>query len=169
MAGEVVLGYDGEPGSRAALQTAVAIAGAFKRPLVIAFGYWTYLARIVRGLVLSLKEREFVVAAKTLGVGHRAILRRHILPHLIPAIIVYSTLGIATSILIEASLSFLGLGIQPPDVSLGSLINSGQGDATALPWLFYFPAGILVIAILSVNFLGDGLRDALDPSQRVRA
>jgi ABC-type dipeptide/oligopeptide/nickel transport system permease subunit len=137
--------------------------------LVLAALLWTYLARLVRGTFLSLREREFIEAEWAIGATDRRIILRHLIPNAIGPIVVNATLTVANAMLIEAILSFLGLGIQPPDVSLGSLINSGQGDATALPWLFYFPAGILVIAILSVNFLGDGLRDALDPSQRVRA
>jgi ABC-type dipeptide/oligopeptide/nickel transport system permease subunit len=137
--------------------------------LVLAALFWTYLARLVRGTFLSLREREFVEAEWAIGASDRRIILRHLIPNAIGPIVVNATLTVATAMLVEAILSFLGLGIQPPDVSLGSLINAGQGDATALPWLFYFPAAILVLAILSVNFLGDGLRDALDPSQRVRA
>jgi ABC-type dipeptide/oligopeptide/nickel transport system permease subunit len=137
--------------------------------LVLAALFWTYLARLVRGTFLSLREREFVEAEWAIGASDRRIILRHLIPNAIGPIVVNATLTVATAMLVEAILSFLGLGIQPPDVSLGSLINTGQGDATALPWLFYFPAAILVLAILSVNFLGDGLRDALDPSQRVRA
>jgi ABC-type dipeptide/oligopeptide/nickel transport system permease subunit len=137
--------------------------------LVLAALFWTYLARLVRGTFLSLREREFVEAEWAIGASDRRIILRHLIPNAIGPIVVNATLTVATAMLVEAILSFLGLGIQPPDVSLGSLINAGQGDATALPWLFYFPAAILVLAILSVNFLGDGLRDALDPTQRVRA
>ena len=91
------------------------------------------------------------------------------IPNAIGPIVVSATLTVALALLIEAVLSFLGLGIQPPEVSLGSLINSGQDAATSLPWLFFFPAGFLVITILSINFIGDGLRDALDPTQRVHS
>ena len=131
--------------------------------LVIAFGYWTYLARIVRGLVLSLKEREFVVAARTLGIGHRAILRRHILPHLVPAIIVYSTLGIATSILIEATLSYLGIGVPLPQASWGQMISQGQQYFQTAPWLLIAPGVALVLTVLAFNLAGDWLTDLLDP------
>jgi peptide/nickel transport system permease protein len=143
----------------------IAITGPSTRNvmLVIAFGYWTYLARIVRGLVLSLKEREFVVAAKTLGIGHRAILRRHILPHLIPAIIVYSTLGIATSILIEASLSYLGIGVPLPQASWGQMISQGQQYFQTAPWLLIAPGVALVVTVLAFNLAGDWLTDLLDP------
>jgi peptide/nickel transport system permease protein len=143
----------------------IAITGPSTRNvmLVIAFGYWTYLARIVRGLVLSLKEREFVVAAKTLGIGHRAILRRHILPHLVPAIIVYSTLGIATSILIEASLSYLGIGVPLPQASWGQMISQGQQYFQTAPWLLIAPGVALVLTVLAFNLAGDWLTDLLDP------
>ena len=143
----------------------IAITGPSTRNvmLVIAFGYWTYLARVVRSLVLSLKEREFVVAAKTLGIGHRAILRRHILPHLIPAIIVYSTLGIATSILIEASLSYLGIGVPLPQASWGQMISQGQEYFQTAPWLLVAPGVALVLTVLAFNLAGDWLTDLLDP------
>ena len=143
----------------------IAITGPSTRNvmLVIAFGYWTYLARIVRGLVLSLKEREFVVAARTLGIGHRAILRRHILPHLVPAIIVYSTLGIATSILIEASLSYLGIGVPLPQASWGQMISQGQQYFQTAPWLLIAPGVALVLTVLAFNLAGDWLTDLLDP------
>jgi peptide/nickel transport system permease protein len=132
--------------------------------LVIAFGYWTYLARIVRGLVLSLKEREFVTAARTLGLGHAAILRRHILPHLVPAIIVYSTLGIASSILIEASLSYLGIGVPLPQASWGQMISQGQQYFQTAPWLLIAPGVALILTVLAFNLAGDWLTDLLDPA-----
>jgi peptide/nickel transport system permease protein len=137
--------------------------------LILAALFWTYLARLVRGTFLSLREREFIEAEWAIGASDRRIILRHLIPNAVGAIVVNATLTVANAMLIEAALSFLGLGIQPPDVSLGSLIASGQGDATVLPWLFYFPAIVLVACILSVNFIGDGLRDALDPTQRVRA
>jgi peptide/nickel transport system permease protein len=132
--------------------------------LVIAFGYWTYLARIVRGLVLSLKEREFVTAARTLGLGHAAILRQHILPHLVPAIIVYSTLGIASSILIEASLSYLGIGVPLPQASWGQMISQGQQYFQTAPWLLIAPGVALILTVLAFNLAGDWLTDLLDPA-----
>ena len=131
--------------------------------LVIAFGYWTYLARIVRSLVLSLKEREFVTAAHTLGVGHVKILRRHILRHLVPTIIVYSTLGVATSILIEASLSYLGIGVPVPEASWGQMISQGQQYFQIAPWLLIAPGIALIITVLAFNLAGDWLTDLLDP------
>lgn len=144
----------------------IAITGPSTRNvmLVIAFGYWTYLARIVRGLVLSLKEREFVTAARTLGIGHAAILRRHILPHLVPAIIVYSTLGVATSILIEASLSYLGIGVPLPQASWGQMISQGQQYFQSAPWLLIAPGVALIVTVLAFNLAGDWLTDLLDPA-----
>ncbi len=134
--------------------------------LVIAFGYWTYLARIVRGLVLSLKEREFVTAAKTLGTPDITILRRHILPHLAPAIIVYGTLGIASSIMIEASLSYLGIGVPLPQASWGQMISQGQQYFQSAPWLLIVPGVCLILTVLAFNLAGDWLTDLLDPVQR---
>ncbi len=135
--------------------------------LLLAVLLWTYMARLVRGTFLSLREREFIEAEHAIGASDRRIILRHLIPNAAGAIVVNATLTVAVAILIEASLSYLGLGIQPPDVDLGTLVASGEGDATALPWLFYFPAAFIILAILSVNFVGDGLRDALDPTQRV--
>ncbi len=137
--------------------------------IILAALLWTYLARLVRGTFLSLREREFVEAAKAIGASDFRIIVRHMIPNAIGPIVVNATLTVANAILIEAALSFLGLGIQPPEVSLGYLINAGQGDAITLPWLFAFPAVFLIAIILAVNFVGDGLRDALDPTQRMRA
>ena len=131
--------------------------------------FWTYLARLVRGTFLSLREREFVESQWAIGSSDRRIILRHLIPNAIGPIVVNATLTVANAMLVEAALSYLGLGIQPPSVSLGGLIASAEGDATVMPWLFYFPAIFLVLIILSVNFIGDGLRDALDPAQRVRA
>jgi ABC-type dipeptide/oligopeptide/nickel transport system permease subunit len=133
--------------------------------LIMAFVLWTVLARLVRGTFLSLREREFVEASRAIGSSDPRIIVRHMIPNAAGPIVVYGTLTVANAILIEAALSYLGLGIQPPAVSLGYLIASGEGDATVLPWLFYFPALFLVSVVLSVNFIGDGLRDALDPTQ----
>ena len=136
--------------------------------LLLALLFWTYLARLIRGTFLSLREREFIEAEHAIGASTWRIILRHMVPNAAGSIVVNATLTVAGAILVEASLSFLGLGIQPPQVDLGSLIASGEGDATTLPWLFYFPAAFLVLAILVVNFIGDGLRDALDPTQRGR-
>jgi glutathione transport system permease protein len=137
--------------------------------LVLGAVLWTYLARLVRGTFLSLREREFVEAGWAIGASDARIILRHMIPNAIGPIVVNATLTVALAMLIEAALSFLGLGIQPPAVSLGNLIADNQAAAVVLPWLFFFPAGFLIVAILSVNFIGDGLRDALDPTQRVRA
>jgi peptide/nickel transport system permease protein len=137
--------------------------------LILAALFWTYLARLVRGVFLSLREREFIEAEHAIGASSARIILRHMIPNAIGPVIVNATLTVANAILVEAALSFLGLGIQPPQVSLGQLIASGEGDATVLPYLFYFPAAFLIAIVLAVNFIGDGLRDALDPQQRVRA
>jgi ABC-type dipeptide/oligopeptide/nickel transport system permease subunit len=137
--------------------------------LLLAALFWTVLARLVRGVFLSLREREFVEAQHAIGSSARRIIIRHMIPNAMGPIVVNATLTVALAILVEAALSFLGLGIQPPEVSLGYLIAQAEGDATVLPYLFYFPAGFLIAIILSINFIGDGLRDALDPQQRVRA
>jgi peptide/nickel transport system permease protein len=136
--------------------------------ILLAILLWTYLARLVRGTFLSLREREFIEAEWAIGATDRRIIFRHMIPNAAGVIVVNATLTVANAMLIASSLSFLGFGIQPPQVDLGSLIANGEGDATSLPWLFYFPSLFLIVAILSVNFIGDGLRDALDPTQRVR-
>ncbi|MFI0422972.1 ABC transporter permease [Spongiactinospora sp. 9N601] len=132
--------------------------------LVIALIYWTYLARIIRGMVLSLREREFVTATRTLGVSTVRILFRHILPHLVPAIIVYATLGVASSILIESSLSFLGVGVPVPEASWGQMIDDGRKYYEAAPWLLFAPGVCLIVTVLAFNLAGDWLRDLLDPT-----
>ena len=138
--------------------------------LVLALLQWTYIARVVRGTFLSLREKEFVEAARALGASDARIMFRHLLPNATGSIIVNATITVAVAILIETSLSYLGLGIRPPDTSLGLLISEGQQAATTRPWLFYFPGLIIVIIALTINFIGDGLRDAFDPTQtRVRA
>lgn len=136
--------------------------------VILAFVLWTPLARLVRGSFLSLREREFVEAAHAIGASDTRIIVRHLIPNAIGSIVVNSTLTVGLAVLIESVLSFLGLGIEPPQVSLGNLIASGQDSATTQWWLFVFPAAFLVVTILAVNFIGDGLRDALDPQQRVR-
>ena len=137
--------------------------------IILAALLWTYLARLVRGSFLSLREREFVEAEWAIGASDARIILRHLIPNALGPIVVNATLTVAVAMLTEAALSFLGLGIQPPEVSLGSLINTGQGAMSVLPWLFFFPAGFLIVIILSINFIGDGLRDALDPSRRTNS
>lgn len=131
---------------------------------------WTSLARLVRGEFLSLREKEFVEAARALGASSGRIIFKHILPNAFGTIIVNATLTIASAILLETAISYLGFGVQSPDTSLGKLISDYQNAFLVRPWLFWWP-GLFIIAIaLSVNFIGDGLRDAFDPKQtRVRA
>jgi peptide/nickel transport system permease protein len=139
--------------------------GIWSLALMLSVLTWTGLARLVRGEVLSLREREFVTAAEAIGTGSGRIIFRHILPNTIGTIIVSATLAIAATILLESSLSFLGWGVQPPDTSLGLLISTYQNAFLTRPWLFWWP-GMMILAIaLCVNFLGDGLRDAFDPRQ----
>ena len=126
---------------------------------------WTGLARLVRGEVLSLREREFVTAAEAIGTGSGRIIFKHILPNTIGTIIVSATLAIASTILTESALSFLGWGVRPPDTSLGLLISTYQTSFQSRPWLFWWPGMIILAIALAVNFLGDGLRDAFDPRQ----
>ena len=129
---------------------------------------WTGLSRLVRGEFLSLREREFVDAARVAGASNMRIIFKHILPNAMGVIIVSVTLMLAGAILLETALSYIGFGVQAPDVSLGSLISEYQDSFTVSPWLFYWP-GVLIISIaLCVNFIGDGLRDAFDPRQRRR-
>lgn len=132
---------------------------------------WMTLARVIRGMVLSLREKEFVEAARALGASNKRIIFKHIVPNTSDVIIVNTTLTIAQAVLLEAALSFIGLGVQPPDTSLGLLINQTQGFLpTPQAILFWIPLLFIVLISLCVNFIGDGLRDALDPRQnRVRA
>ena len=137
--------------------------------LILALFFWTALARIVRGIFLSLREKEYVEAAKAAGAGDLRIMMRHILPNSIGPIVVNATLVVGQAILVEAALAFLGLGIQPPTPALGALVFEGQDNPQAW-WLTVFPGLTVVVIVLCVNFVGDGLRDALDPTQRrVRA
>lgn len=124
---------------------------------------WLTMARIVRGQVLSLRNQEFVDAAISLGVSQRRIIFRHLVPNILGPVIVYTTLTIPSVILLESFLSFLGLGIQPPQSSWGSLISAGVETMEEYPWLLIYPGLILSATLFSLNFLGDGLRDALDP------
>jgi peptide/nickel transport system permease protein len=131
--------------------------------LLAAFS-WMITARIVRGLTLSLREREFVQAARFMGVPARTIIFRHLLPNMSSFLIIDATLNVGGAILAEGGLSYFGFGVQPPDVSLGTLIQEGTASALTFPWLFLFAGGLLILAVLSVNVMGDGLRDALDPN-----
>ena len=133
--------------------------------LFIAIGAveWLTMARITRGQTLSLKQAEFIEAARALGYSHKRILFRHILPNLIGPVIVYATLTVPAVMLLEAVLSFLGLGVQAPMSSWGSLIKEGSEKMDIAPWLIFFPGLFFSLTLLALNFLGDGLRDALDP------
>jgi peptide/nickel transport system permease protein len=153
----------------AILAAAAGRAGIVALGLAIGAVTWTGLARLVRGEFLSLREKEFVEAARAAGTKSRRIIFKHIMPNTVGVIIVSATLAIAGGILLETALSYLGLGVRAPDVSLGSLISVYETAMQTRPWLFWWP-GIFIVAIaLSVNFIGDGLRDAFDPRQtRVR-
>lgn len=124
---------------------------------------WLTMARIVRGQVLTIKKQEFVEAAISMGLSPWRIISRHLIPNVLGPVIVYTTLTIPSVILLESFLSFLGLGIQPPASSWGSLISSGVEVMEEYPWLLFFPGLVLTMTLFSLNFLGDGLRDALDP------
>jgi len=134
--------------------------------IILALLFWTGIARIVRGVFLSLREKEYVEAAKASGSGDTRIILRHMLPNTVGPIVVNATLVVAAAILTEAGLSFLGFGIQPPNPALGKLISDGQSEGLKLWWLVTFPGLVIVIIALAINFIGDGLRDALDPTQR---
>jgi peptide/nickel transport system permease protein len=131
--------------------------------LVIAFVNWTYIARIIRGQVLSLREKEFVDASRSLGASNRRILFRELLPNLVAPIIVYSTLIIPQNVLFEAALSFLGVGVQPPDASWGQMIADATEIFDTAWWYMVFPGAALLLTVLAFNLLGDGLQDALNP------
>ena len=126
---------------------------------------WLSTARIVRGCVLSLREKEFVEAARAMGASTPRIVFRHILPNIADVIIVNVTLAVASAVIAEAAISFLGLGVRPPDTSLGLLIEQNRDELSLHPWLFFVPFTVIVLVSLAVNFIGDGLRDAFDPRQ----
>lgn len=154
----------------AVLSAGVPKAPWYTIPVLLGLFGWPLMARIARGEFLSLREKEFVEAARALGVSNRRIIFKHILPNLAGPIIVNATLTVSGAILIETALTFLGLGIREPEVSLGLLIDKGLPAYSTRPWLFWFPSLAVVIVSLCVNFIGDGLRDAFDPKQnRVRA
>jgi ABC-type dipeptide/oligopeptide/nickel transport system permease subunit len=134
--------------------------------MVIAGLTWAYVSRVARSVVLSLREKEFVEAARALGATDTRIILRHLVPNSLGSIIVNATLLVATAILTETALSYLGFGVQNPDTSLGLLVSEAQTALTTRPWLFYFPGLFIILIALTINFIGDGLRDALDPQQR---
>ena len=136
--------------------------------LVIAMVSWVQIARVVYAETISLAEREYVVAVRSVGASSARIILRHILPHLVPTLIVWGTLGIATTSLFEATLSFLGIGVQPPTPSWGNMVNENQTYFEAAPWLVFIPGIAIGLLALSFNLLGDALRDILDPTLRGR-
>jgi peptide/nickel transport system permease protein len=150
----------------ATLAHTYAASGAIVVAIVLALASWPQLARLVRGDVLGLREREFVDAARVAGASNSRIMFVHILPNAIGVIVVNTTLLMAATILTEAALGFLGFGVQPPDVSLGSIIYQYENAFDTRPWLFFWPAIFVIIIALTVNFIGDGLRDAFDPRQK---
>jgi oligopeptide transport system permease protein len=146
----------------------VVIFGRSPVLLFIGIGFieWLTMARIVRGQTLSIKQREFIEAAKAGGAGPFTIIFRHIVPNLTGPVVIYATLTIPEIIITESFLSYLGLGVQEPQTSLGTLISFGAPVAEALPWMLYTPAFFLVLMLLCLSYIGDGLRDALDPKDR---
>jgi peptide/nickel transport system permease protein len=132
--------------------------------LIVSSITWMSLARIVRGVTLSVKNQEFIIAARASGARSSRIIGRHILPNVIGPVIVNLTLTIAAAILLESALSFLGLGIQPPTPTWGNMLAGSKGYVQTAPWLVWFPGLLILTTVLCVNFLGDGLRDALDPT-----
>jgi peptide/nickel transport system permease protein len=137
--------------------------------VMLALFMWMITSRIIRGMTVSLKEREFIRAAEFMGVSSSKIIFRHIIPNMSSLLIVDATLNVGAAILSETTLSYFGFGIQPPDVSLGSLIADGSKTATYAPWTFWFGAAVLVVLVLAVNLIGDSLRDAFDPTSRRRS
>jgi peptide/nickel transport system permease protein len=156
-----------------ALLLAIVLAALLKPSLwivamVIALVNWVQVARIVYTETRGLVERDFILAERSLGAGHARILLVHILPHLMPTAIVWGTLGIATTVLLEATLSFLGIGVQPPQPSWGNIIFESQSYFQSAPWLVFIPGSVILLTALSFNLVGDALRDILDPTQRGR-
>ncbi len=154
-----------------ALLLAICLAAIFEPSLwivamVIALVNWVQTARVIYTETTSLAERDFIAAERTLGAGTGRILFRHILPHLVPTIIVWGTLGISTTVLLEATLSFLGVGVQPPTPSWGNIIFENQTYFQAAPWLVFIPGAAIILLALAFNLVGDALRDVLDPTQR---
>ena len=136
--------------------------------VVLGITGWMGIARIVRSQVLSLKEQEFVQATRALGLKPARIILRHIIPNALAPVIVYASLAIGSTILVEASLSFLGLGVPPPTSTWGAIVNDGREYLRTAWWITLFPGLMIVAAVMSFNLLGDGLRDALDPKLRGR-
>jgi peptide/nickel transport system permease protein len=157
-----------------ALLLAICLAAIFSPSLwivamVIALVNWVQTARVIYTETTSLAQRDFIAAERTLGAGTGRILFHHILPHLVPTIIVWGTLGISTSVLLEATLSFLGVGVQPPTPSWGNIIFENQTYFQSAPWLVFLPGLAIILLALAFNLVGDALRDVLDPTQRGRS
>jgi len=150
------------------LIVAARLVGGSVTWIVIIFGLtsWMYLARIVRAEFLSLKENEFILAARSIGTPTGQIIFRHILPNTMAPIVVAATLAVATAILAEAYISFLGMGVQPPTATWGNMLDGSYNYIESAPWLWIFPGLLILLTVLSINFVGDGLRDALDPRSR---
>jgi ABC-type dipeptide/oligopeptide/nickel transport system permease subunit len=140
-------------------------AGWWSIALVLSSLLWANISRIVRGVVLSLREQEYIEAARAMGASDARIILRHLIPNALGTIIVAATIAVAVTILTETALSYVGFGVSPPDTSLGLLISQAQLSVETQPWLFYFPGLFIILIALSVNFIGDGLRDAFDPRQ----
>jgi peptide/nickel transport system permease protein len=154
-----------------ALLLAICLAAIFQPSLlivvlVIALVNWGPLARVVHAETRSIAERDFIAAERAIGAGTGRILTLHILPHLLPTIIVWGTLGISTTVLLEALLSYLGVGVQPPTPSWGNIVNENQSYFQSAPWLVFFPGAATTVLALSINLVGDALRDLLDPTLR---
>jgi peptide/nickel transport system permease protein len=154
-----------------ALLLAIVLAATFRPSLwivamVIAMVNWVQIARVIYTETRSLAERDFVTAERSLGAGSARILGRHILPHLLPTLLVYSTLGISTTVLLEATLSYLGVGVQPPTPSWGNIIFENQTYFSSAPWLVFIPGAAIIVLARAFNLVGDALRDILDPTQQ---
>jgi peptide/nickel transport system permease protein len=135
----------------------------FAITLIIGLNSWMSVARMVRGQILSLKQQEFILAARAMGAGDRRLIFRQLLPNAFAPVLVAATLNVATAILLESSLSYLGFGIQPPTASWGNMLNNAQTYVLYAPWVAVYPGLMITVTVLSFNFAGDGLRDALDP------
>ncbi len=139
--------------------------------MILGFISWTGLARLLRGQILSIREQEYILAAKAVGVKNMSIIVKHVIPNVVSIIIVFATLNFASNILVESGLSFLGFGVQEPGTSWGLLLRTGTRNSSVIqnePWLWFFPGLFILITVLSVNFIGDGLRDAVDPKNNTR-
>ncbi|MFM1910249.1 MAG: hypothetical protein RLZZ545_947 [Actinomycetota bacterium] len=156
-----------------ALLLAITLAAIFSPSLfivalVIAMVNWVQIARVIYTQTISISEKEYIEASRSLGATNIRILRRHVLPHLAPFVMVWATLGISTTVLLEATLSFLGIGVRPPTPSWGNIIFENQTYFSTAPWLVFIPGAAIILLALAFNFLGDALRDELDPTQRGR-